>query len=218
MKPGTALLFGLLIIVLGAGLYGARLIRGGFSAAAEPSDFEKVVARGVRNMAIPADAKDQKNPFPATPENVRDGLEHFADHCAECHANDGSGQTEMGPNMYPKAPDMRLPRTQDLTDGELFYIIQNGVRLTGMPAWGSSHTAEDTWKLVLFIRQFAAPGHSGGNKGHGEDQPQGRRRARRRRKRRPQRGACACRRCFTSERHACAPSPLRGFGWLEMLL
>jgi mono/diheme cytochrome c family protein len=154
MKPGTALLFGLLIIVLGAGLYGARLIRGGFSAAAEPSDFEKVVARGVRNMAIPADAKDQKNPFPATTENVRDGLEHFADHCAECHANDGSGQTEMGPNMYPKAPDMRLPRTQNLTDGELFYIIQNGVRLTGMPAWGSSHTAEDTWKLVLFIRHL----------------------------------------------------------------
>ncbi len=44
----------------------------------------------------------------------------------------------MGRNMYPPAPDMRLAETQQMTDGELFYIIQNGVRLTGMPAWGSA--------------------------------------------------------------------------------
>lgn len=63
--------------------------------------------------------------------------------------------------MYPPAPDMRRPETQQLSDGELFYIIQNGVRLTGMPGWGSSspgddhdHAAQDSWKLVHFIRHL----------------------------------------------------------------
>jgi hypothetical protein len=58
--------------------------------------------------------------------------------------------------MYPQAPDMRQADTQALTDGELFYIIQNGVRLTGMPAWGgaSDYDAEDSWKLVHFIRHL----------------------------------------------------------------
>lgn len=74
---------------------------------------------------------------------------------ARRHANDGSGETLMGKHMYPLAPDMRKPATQSLSDGELFYIIQNGIRLTGMPGWGGSdHDAEDSWKLVHFIRHL----------------------------------------------------------------
>jgi hypothetical protein len=51
---------------------------------------------------------------------------------------------------------MRLANTQDLTDGELFYIIQNGIRLTGMPSWGSgtARDEQDSWKLVRFIRHL----------------------------------------------------------------
>jgi mono/diheme cytochrome c family protein len=139
------------IAIVGIG-YAAQMIRHGFSAKAEPSALEKTVARAVRNLAIPSEAKQAKNPIPATPENLAEGREHFADHCAECHGNDGSGDTEMGRNLYPKPPDLRLPQTQNLTDGEIFYIIQNGVRLTGMPAWGDSHEADDNWKLALFIR------------------------------------------------------------------
>ena len=84
------------------------------------------------------------------------GKAHFANHCALCHANDGSGRTEIGQNLYPKAPDMRLPGTQQLTDGELFSIIHNGIRLTGMPAWGNADEKadEDSWKLVHFIRRL----------------------------------------------------------------
>ena len=93
--------------------------------------------------------------MPASPESVKKGLEHFADHCAMCHANDGSGAAEMGRGLYPRVPDMRLPATQSLTDGELFYIIENGVRLTGMPAWGTGtpEGEEATWHLVRFIRR-----------------------------------------------------------------
>ena len=80
---------------------------------------------------------------------------HFADHCATCHANDGSGQTEIGQRFYPNVPDMRLDETQDLTDGELYWVIENGVRLTGMPAWGPGGANDlDTWKLVHFIRRL----------------------------------------------------------------
>ena len=110
---------------------------GGFSTRSEPSYLEKVLARSVRGFAIPSRARDARNPVPFSSEVWAESRVHFADHCASCHANDGSGQTEIGRNLYPKAPDMRLPATQHLTDGEIYSIIENGVRLTGMPAWGA---------------------------------------------------------------------------------
>ena len=97
-----------------------------------------------------------KNPLEPTMLAIAEGRDHFADHCATCHGNDGTGQTYINTGLYPPAPDMRQAATQQLTDGELFYIIQNGIRLTGMPAWGdgSEHDAEDSWKLVHFIRHL----------------------------------------------------------------
>ncbi len=96
------------------------------------------------------------NPVPATPDVVKEGMEHFADHCSVCHGNDGSGNTEMGRGLYPRAPDMRLPATQNLSDAELFYIIESGVRLTGMPGWsnGTKDGEISSWHLVHFIRHL----------------------------------------------------------------
>jgi mono/diheme cytochrome c family protein len=128
----------------------------GFSARERPSAIEQWVARRARSMAAPAGAKDLANPVPNSPEVLADARAHWADHCAGCHANNGSGDTEMGKRMYPPAPDMRLAETQQMTDGELFFIIQNGIRMTGMPAWGggSHHDEQDSWKLVRFIRHL----------------------------------------------------------------
>ena len=90
-----------------------------------------------------------KNPLPNTAENLAEARGHWADHCAICHANNGGGNTTIGQNLYPKAPDMRQPRTQNMTDGELYYTIQNGIRLSGMPAWGQAgENDKDSWKLV----------------------------------------------------------------------
>jgi cytochrome c len=114
---------------------------------------ERLVARRFRNAAVPRAHKEARNPVPLTPEVLARARAHFADHCALCHGNDGRGKTTIGQSLYPKAPDMWLPDTQSLADGHLFYIIKNGVRLTGMPAWGQD-TAEDgraTWELVHFI-------------------------------------------------------------------
>jgi mono/diheme cytochrome c family protein len=110
----------------------------------------------MRRLAIPRNARDLKNPVAASSEIVAEGMAHYSDHCAACHANDGSGETELGLGLYPKPPDMRLPETQSLADGELFYIIENGVRLTGMPAWstGTDEGRQSTWHLVHFIREL----------------------------------------------------------------
>src|SRR5687768_3647965 len=128
----------------------------GISARAEPGAIETAVARTMRRLAIPRDARGRQNPVAATPEIIAAGMSHYADHCAACHANDGSGETAIGLGLYPRPPDMRQAVTQELTDGELFYIIENGVRLTGMPAWGTGapEQAEDTWHLVHFIRRL----------------------------------------------------------------
>lgn len=127
----------------------------GLSTRAEPSRVERTVARLARRVAVPRQARDARNPVAFSQEGWTDARAHFADHCAICHANDGSGRTEIGQNLYPKAPDMRLAETQDLSDGELYWIIENGVRLTGMPAWGTGGDNDaDTWKLVHFVRRL----------------------------------------------------------------
>ena len=152
------LLLALAAVVIGAAAYGYSVMRRGFSTRTQPSSLEAVVARTVRSMAIPRDAREKRNPWAerATPEVLAAARAHWADHCALCHANDGSGNTEIGENLYPKATDMRLPATQDLADGELYYIIRNGVPLTGMPAWGDPSLEQDdeSWQLVSFIRHL----------------------------------------------------------------
>lgn len=112
------------------------------------------MARSARHMAIPSGARDTPNPVPATQEVLHDARLHFADHCANCHGNDGSGDTMYGRGLYPKPPDLRLDETQKLSDGELFWIIENGVRFTGMPAFASPGMQNDSWKLVDFIRHL----------------------------------------------------------------
>jgi mono/diheme cytochrome c family protein len=128
----------------------------GLSARSAPGPTETAVARRLRTFAVPSEYRDLRNPVLSNEESVRNGMEHFADHCATCHANDGSGDTEMGKGMFPPAPDMRIAATQDLADGELFYIIEHGVRFTGMPAWGTGtlESEEASWHLVNFIRRL----------------------------------------------------------------
>jgi mono/diheme cytochrome c family protein len=128
----------------------------GVDARSEPSWIETQGALFLRGWMTPARYKTLLNPVTASPEAIAEGRDHFADHCASCHANDGSGNTDMGRSLYPRAPDMRLPRTQDLSDGEIFYIIENGVRLTGMPGWSTSTPEGEkaSWQLVRFIRHL----------------------------------------------------------------
>jgi mono/diheme cytochrome c family protein len=152
--------FVLLIVLLAvAGGVAAWYIRSHtpFSSRAEPSRLESAVALRLRHLSIPSELRGKASPLPATRENLREGLEHFADHCAVCHGNSGAGDTPIGRGLYPKPPVLADTRTQSLSDGELFAIIQNGIRFTGMPAFGGAgdaHAEEDSWRLVQFIRHL----------------------------------------------------------------
>ena len=153
-----ALLKALLLLVVLVGVIGGAAVvyvwSTGLSAREQPGPVETFVARRVRAFAVARRASDLVNPVARSPEAIADGLAHYADHCATCHANDGSGNTAMGRNMFPRAPDMRLAETQRLSDGELFWIIENGIRFTGMPGWSTGDRAgeEASWRLVHFIR------------------------------------------------------------------
>jgi mono/diheme cytochrome c family protein len=146
----------LALVVVAAG-YGMSLIRRGFSARETPSAVEKFAATTARKLAVPSSYRQLRNPFSASAENVQAGMEHFSDHCATCHANDGGGDTLFGKGLYPKPPDMRTAETQNKSDGELYYTIENGIRLSGMPAFGEEYSVggdAETWHLVLFIRHL----------------------------------------------------------------
>jgi len=151
-----ALIAVVVLIVAGAVAGFGYIKSNGLSARAAPGPLETALARRVRTWAVPSEYRRLANPVLGNEESVRNGMEHFADHCATCHANDGSGNTDMGKGMFPPAPDMRASETQDLSDGELFYVIEHGIRFTGMPAWGTGTVeGEDaSWHLVQFIRHL----------------------------------------------------------------
>jgi mono/diheme cytochrome c family protein len=154
----------LIVFITGVGLgivgafgwMGYQLFMSGFSARTEPPALEVMIARKIRHLAIPIEKRNAQNPVPLTRDVLKESLAHYADHCASCHANDGSGQTPIGKNVYPKAPDLRLADTQSMSDGELFWVIHHGISYTAMPAWGDGDLDKDldSWKLVHFIRHL----------------------------------------------------------------
>ena len=157
MTRGRRVFLGLAVLAAaGAAIALELFLEHGISARDEPTAVEAFVARRLRHWAVPRGERDAANPVAPTPEALARARTHFADHCASCHGNDGRGKTKIGQNLYPKAPDMTLADTQRLSDGEIFYIIENGVRLTGMPAWGEAgaHDATESWELVHFIRHL----------------------------------------------------------------
>ena len=140
----------LLLLVLGLGL----LVRRGFRATLPPPSWEVAVATRLRNFAIPGDETKRKNPVASTREELQQGRDMFLNRCANCHGVDGSGRTPIGTSEYPRVPDLRSPETQNLSDGEIHYIIENGVQMTGMPALSGAGSNADSWRLVLFVRSF----------------------------------------------------------------
>src|SRR5882757_3112990 len=150
----VAALLVIAVMVVAGGIY---LVSTGLKAQPEPGAVETRVARAIRGFAIPSKVKARSNPIGTSAEDLKPGLEHFARYCAMCHGNDGSGEgAAIGRGLFPKPPDMRADATQGLTDGEIFYIIENGVRFTGMPAFGTGNPDpagdKQVWQLVRFVR------------------------------------------------------------------
>lgn len=154
MRRGYVVVLIGLAVLLGAGVVWLR--GSGMTSRRQPWPLEERAARAARGFLMPSAMRLAVNPVPASAEVIRSGMEHFADHCAVCHANDGSGRTSLGQSMFPRAPDMRRSPTQAMTDGELFCDIENGIPFSGMAAWGTG-TADgerSSWQLVRFIRHL----------------------------------------------------------------
>lgn len=142
------------LLALAAGFAG-YVERRGFSTRTEASAAEAYLAGALRDSSIPKAYRRMPNQVDCTDAVLAQARAHWADHCATCHANNGSGDTMLGRTMYPKPPDMRMEPTQRQSDGALYYTIKNGIRLSGMPAFGQAGDDDaDSWKLVCFVRHL----------------------------------------------------------------
>lgn len=157
MRPAIKGALVTLAILALAGLLGTVIFvkATGLSARGTPGAIETAVAGRLRALAVPSEYSRLTNPVLMNEESVANGMAHFADHCAQCHGNDGTG-AEMGKDMFPPTPDLKASSTQSLGDGTLFYVIEHGVRFTGMPAFGTGtfEGEESSWHLVNFIRHL----------------------------------------------------------------
>lgn len=156
MKTRNSLIIvSLTLLVIGT-LCAALLKWRGFRATSTPSTFETAAARSVRDFAMPAAERHKANPDANDTLSIQQGREDFLTRCASCHGVDAKGRTPIGTNVYPRVPDLHSDATQNLTDGEIHYIIQNGIQLTGMPAMASFNgdSAAESWKLVSYIRSM----------------------------------------------------------------
>jgi mono/diheme cytochrome c family protein len=141
------------LAVIGAGIVvGAGLVD--FSASTSPSPLEERAAQFALNRSIARHAPRRKNPLADSSEAVTAGLVLFRAHCVTCHGAPGVDPTEEGASLNPPAPGLTLPRVQARPDGELYWIVSRGVRMTGMPAFGPSRSEQEIWQLVAALRRL----------------------------------------------------------------
>src|SRR6266508_2169864 len=144
MKVIVGILFGWLLVVAAIGLI---VWSGSYNVAATnpPGRFEKKFAAFALNRAIQKRAPVRTNPF-SKPEDIRAGLAHYKENCVDCHGAPGVEESEFGEGLNPPAPDLTLPAMQRMRDGELFWVVSNGIRMTGMPAFSPTHKEDEIWK------------------------------------------------------------------------
>lgn len=138
------------------------VLRDGLAADRAPTRVETALARHIVRLSIPATHRSSQNPFTGDDDAWRDGSGRYTSECASCHGPDGHGGV-LGEAMYPPAPNLTSDDIQRLSDGALFAVIRNGIRWTGMPAFGGHQTPEATWKLVAYVRHLPAVQSSGAN-------------------------------------------------------
>lgn len=124
----------------------------------KPGEVESRVAKEVKHK-VTVGGKDVQNPLPPTEENIGQGREHFGHHCAICHGLDGqTSGVPFADKMSPAVPDLASKDVQDYTDGQLKWIVDNGIDPSGMPAWKGNLSDDEMWKIVHFIRHLPAKG------------------------------------------------------------
>ena len=143
----------LALVVVGMVLIMVALIRFNLTALKEPGRLETLIANRATHFII---RRASRQGIPPRPQDTKAGVDSgallYASECGVCHGSDGRTPTPRGRWMYPRAADLTSEQVQSYSDPELFWIIQNGIRFTGMPAFGKVETGDDIWNLVNYVR------------------------------------------------------------------
>jgi mono/diheme cytochrome c family protein len=125
-----------------------------WSATRQPGQVESTIASYITSNWIRRNAGERSNPFRPTPENLNAGQVDFDGHCSGCHGLTGNGENMLEADFYPPVAKL-TGDTQKFSDGELYFIIANGIRMTGMPGFVKKHHPKEIWGLVLWVRHLA---------------------------------------------------------------
>ncbi len=152
MRRRTAGILLVLVILAAAGV-AAFVMRFNLTALEEPGHLEISVANWGKRFLI---ERASRKEIPPPPENknasIAQGDMLYGIDCSMCHGRDGRAKTDVGRWMYPRAADLTSSEVQRYSDRELFWTIRNGIRLSGMPAFGKVESDEHIWDLVYFLR------------------------------------------------------------------
>ena len=153
MRFLSGIITAFVLILIGAGAFVAT---GSFDVAASkpPGALEKRLAGIALDRSVAKRAPDRKNPIAGSPEVFARALRGYREMCVTCHGAPGVDPSEIGEGLNPPAPDLTLAKVQARSDGELFWIVSNGIRMTGMPAFGPTHKEEQIWRMVAFVRHL----------------------------------------------------------------
>jgi len=144
------------ILVLVVLLIVFALLGFNLSALQAPGRFETLLSNRARHSLIHRASRQGIPPRPPDTKASRDsGSTLYTSTCGFCHGSDGRAQTPIGQWTYPRAADLTSPQVQSYSDQELFWIIKNGIRFTGMPAFGKVESEADIWSLVNYVRTLS---------------------------------------------------------------
>jgi mono/diheme cytochrome c family protein len=140
-------------VLVGLAIGGFIFATGRYNVAATaPPDFTDKLAPWVLDKAIKRRAKEVTDPVSKDPNAVALGLSHYRENCLPCHGAPGVDAAEFQEGMNPTPPEIDAPPVQQASDAELFWVIKNGIRMTGMPGFGVNHKDEEIRHIVAFVR------------------------------------------------------------------
>jgi mono/diheme cytochrome c family protein len=129
-------------------------------AAGPPGGFESNLITRMKYSRI--GGKNDASPLPDTPATVKEGAEHFQHHCEVCHGLDGQNTgVPFADKSSPPVADLASPRVQHYTDGQLKWIIDRGIRFSGMPGWKGILDDNEGWAIVRYLRHLPPKGSLG---------------------------------------------------------
>lgn len=138
----------------------AALILGGCRAT-PPSHVEAKTVFWIKRH-ITVGGKEERNPLSATAPNIADGKQLFTSYCMVCHGNDGQNTgVPFAEALSPPVPSLASPEVQAYSDGQLRWIIKNGLFPSGMPPSKGEFSDDDMWQMVLYIRHLPRKGSLG---------------------------------------------------------